>query len=326
MSLKLSPAALGKAALRNMVYILCVVLLVIPGMIFPGYASSASITVLLKNISLWGIMAIGVAFVMLLGCNDLSIGLNVSMLTVFTALLGQRMNLPFLIPSVCILGVAAGLFNGFVVGQLNINPFIATLGTQLVFKGIGMVLSNGYPIMNTNPGIKVLFEMPLFHAGVFTFTLPMAVMAGCLLIASCVLKYTRFGQNVYVVGGNREAAALAGISPKRIILACYAISGLSAGITAILVTSFNTSGNAAIGERYSLMTVAACVMGGLSMSGGYGSAVRAVMGVAAMQLIQKVLYRLDPGIASLQIGIIGMLLIIFMIVDLVASKLSGGKQ
>jgi ribose/xylose/arabinose/galactoside ABC-type transport system permease subunit len=212
------------------------------------------------------------------------------------------------------------------VGHLGINPFIATLGTQLVFKGIGMVLSNGYPIMNTNPGIKALFETTLFHAGVFTFTLPMAVMAGCLIAASLTLKYTRFGQNVYVVGGNREAAALAGINPKRIIMTCYAISGLSAGITAILVTSFNTSGNAAIGERYSLMTVAACVMGGLSMSGGYGSAVRAVMGVAAMQLIQKVLYRFDPGIASLQIGIIGVLLIVFMIVDLVASKLSGGKQ
>lgn len=326
MNVKLSPAVMGKAALKNMVYILCVVLLIVPGIIFPGYASSASITVLLKNISLWGIMAIGVSFVMLLGCNDLSIGLNVSMLTVFTVLLGQNMNLPFLVPLVCILGVAAGLFNGFVVGHLNINPFIATLGTQLVFKGIGMVLSKGYPIMNTNLGIKTLFEMPLFHAGIFIFTLPMAVMVVCLIVASFVLKYTRFGQNVYVVGGNREAAALAGINPKRIIMVCYGISGLSAGITAILVTSFNTSGNAAIGDRYSLMTVAACVMGGLSMSGGYGSAVRAVMGVAAMQLIQKVLYRLDPGIASLQIGIIGVLLIVFMIVDLVASKLGGGKQ
>jgi ribose transport system permease protein len=282
--------------------------------------------VLLKNVSLWGIMAIGVSFVMLLGCNDLSIGLNVSMLTVFTALLGQRLNLPFLIPAVCLCGVMAGLLNGFVVGHLNINPFIATLGTQLVFKGIGMIFSSGRPIINTNPGIKTLFETELFHAGFFTFTLPMAIMAGCLLIASYVLKYTRFGQNVYVVGGNREAATLSGINPKRIIVICYAISGFCAGITAVLVTSFNSSGNAAIGDRYSLMTVAACVMGGLSMSGGYGNAVRAVMGVTAMQLIQKVLYQLDPGIASLQIGIIGVLLIVFMIVDLVASKLSGGKQ
>jgi ribose transport system permease protein len=309
-----------------MVYILCVTLLIVPGILFPGYASSASITVLLKNVSLWGIMAIGVSFVILLGCTDLSIGLNASMLTVFTVLLGKHMNLPFLIPTVCLIGILAGFLNGFVVGHLNINPFIATLGTQLVFKGIGMVMSKGYPIINTNPGIKVLFETRLFHVGIFTVTLPMVIMGACLIVASYVLKYTRFGQNVYVVGGNREAATLSGINTKRIIMACYGISGLCAGITGILVTSFNTSGNAAIGERYSLMTVAACIMGGLSMSGGYGNAVRAVMGVAAMQLIQKVLYQLDPAIASLQIGIIGALLIIFMIVDRAASRLSGVKQ
>jgi ribose/xylose/arabinose/galactoside ABC-type transport system permease subunit len=323
----LTPGVIGKGALKNMVYILCVVLIVVPGIMSPGYyLSSASITVLLKNVALWGIMAIGMAFVMLLGHIDLSIGLNVSMLTVITVILGQRLSLPLVVPAVCICGIAAGMLNGLIVGYLKINSFIATLGTQLIFKGIGMVLSKGYPIVNSNPAIKELFEIKLLDLGIFNFTLPMLITAAVLLIASYILKYTPFGQNVYVVGGNMEAAVLCGINPKKVIVICYAICGLCAGITGILITSFNSSGNAAIGERYSIITIAACVMGGVSMAGGLGSALRALMGVAAIQLIQKVIYQLDPSVASLQTAIIGVLLIIFMIVDLVAIKLSGRKQ
>lgn len=319
---KLTPKYIKEFMLQNNIYILCALLLVVPSFLFPGFGSAESITVLLKNISLWGIMAIGVTFVMLLGCNDLSIGLNASMLTVITVLLGRQFSLGVVIPLVLLCGMLSGLLNGIVVAKLGVNPFIATLGTQMVFKGIGLLLSGGSPIPNVNPQIKALFETEVLNLGFFTLTLPMVVMLACLLAATFVLKYTRFGQNIYVVGGNKEAANLSGINTVRTTIICYVIAGLSAGITAILVTSFQTSGNAAIGERYSMQTVAACVLGGLRMTGGFGNAWRAILGVAAMQLVQKVLYQIDSSLANLQVGIIGAILILFLIIDMFSTNLN----
>ncbi|MGI6160892.1 MAG: ABC transporter permease [Christensenellales bacterium] len=311
--------------LQNAVYILSVLLLIVPGFFSDTYLTSASITVLLKNISLWGMMAIGVSFVMLIGCNDLSVGFNTSMLTVITVLLSQNLPVVVFLPLVLLCGIVSGLLNGFVVADLKLNPFIATLSTQMIFRGIGLVLSNGVPIMNTNEFIKVFFEFEIIDLGIFTLTLPMVILIACLIITSYVLKYTQFGQNLYVVGGNKEAAQFSGISIRKITYQSYAISGLFAAITAILVTSFNTSGNPVIGERYSLQTVAACVLGGLRVTGGYGNTVRAVLGVVSMQLIQKVLYMVDSSIANLQIGIVGVILIIFLIIDMISTEASKKK-
>ncbi len=322
----LTRGGLNDFLLKNNVYILCVALFLIPGFFSKTYLSNESITVLLKNISLWGMMALGVSFVMLIGCNDLSIGFNTSMLTVVTVLLARGLPPVVFVPLILLCGILAGLFNGFFVGKLQMNPFIATLSTQMVFRGIGLVLSDGKPIMNTNKFIGGLYETTVANLGVFTLTVPMVILVVCLLITAYVLKYTRFGQNLYVVGGNREAAELAGINTVRVTYAAYAVSGLFAAITAILVTSYNTSGNPVIGERYSLQTVAACVLGGMSVTGGFGNTFRAVLGVIAMQLIQKVIYMLDSSMANLQVGIVGIILVIFLIVDMFRSQAALKKK
>lgn len=316
---------IAELLLKYSMYIVCIGFLIIPSIVFPGFGSLQSMTVLMKNISMWGIMAIGVAFVMIIGCNDLSIGLNVSMITVFATVLGEKYGLNVIIPVILLIGVLTGLFNGFVVTKMRINPFIATLSTQMVFKGIGLVTSGGKAIFSYNEQLNNLFNIEIFHIGRFTFTLPMLILIVCLVIASYVLKYTKFGQSLYVIGGNREAAALSGINIDRTTMICYIISGVCAAISGILVASFNTCGNAAIGERYSMQTVAACVLGGLHMTGGYGNAWLAVLGVAAMQLMQKTLYQIDSSFANMQMGFIGAILIIFMIVDKLKIKYTETK-
>lgn len=328
MSRFINPVTGRKAAeflLKYSMYIVCIGFLVIPSIIFPGFGSLQSLTVLMKNISMWGIMAIGVAFVMIIGCNDLSVGLNVSMITVFATILGEKYGLGVIIPVILLIGVLTGAFNGFVVTKLRINPFIATLSTQMVFKGLGLVASGGKAIFSYNDALNNLFNIEIFRISDFTFTLPMLILVICLAVASYVLKYTKFGQSLYVIGGNREAAALCGINIDRTTILCYIISGLCAAISGILVASFNTCGNAAIGERYSMQTVAACVLGGLHMTGGYGNAWLAVLGVAAMQLMQKVLYQVDSSFANMQMGFIGAILIIFMIVDKLKVKYTETK-
>lgn len=318
---RISSRKVGHFVLRNMIYILCVVLLVVPTLFSSTYLSSASLTILLKNIAMWGMMAIGVSFVILLGCNDLSVGMNVSMMTVIVVLIGNRIESLFIVvPIIMLVGVLAGIFNGILVGKLGMNPWITTLGTQMVYKGIGLLLSNGTPIFNNNEALLAFYECQVVDLGIFVVTLPMVVMIVCLIVATYVLKYTRFGQNVYVVGGNKEAAQLSGINAQRVTICCYAISGFCASIAALMVCSLNSSGNGAIGERYSLQTVAACVLGGIQMSGGYGNALRAVLGVTAFQLITKVLYLFDASMANLQVGIIGVILIIFMLIDQISTN------
>lgn len=317
----ISGRAIGHYILRNMIYILCVVLLVLPSLFSDTYLNSDSLTILLKNIAMWGTMAIGVCFVILLGCNDLSVGMNVSMMTVIAVLIGNKVNSLFVVvPAIMIAGICAGLLNGFLVGKLGMNPWITTLGTQMVFKGVGLLLSNGSPIFNYNVKLLAFYEMQVVDLGIFTITLPMVVMLVLLLATAYILKYTRFGQCVYVVGGNKEAAQLSGINATRVTIICYAISGFCASIAALMVCSLNSSGNGAIGERYSLQTVAACVLGGIHMNGGYGNTLRAVLGVMAYQLITKVLYLVDASMANLQVGIIGVILLIFMLLDQISSR------
>ena len=119
----------GNFLMRNCVYIICILLLIVPSFFSKTYLSPASLTTLSKNVSVWGIMAIGVSFVMLLGCNDLSIGMIVSMLTVIGVITSNHIGL---VPAVAFIltgGILAGVFNGLIVGKLGMNPFIATLGS-----------------------------------------------------------------------------------------------------------------------------------------------------------------------------------------------------
>ncbi len=301
--------------LEYSIVILCLLLLFVPATFSSTYLNAASLTALSKDIAIWGTMAIGVSFVMLTGNNDLSIGLSVSMLTVFTVLLANRFGAVIAIPAVLVIGILAGALNGLLVGVLGLNPYIATLGTQLLFEGIGLVVSGGSPIYNYNASIAAFYDMVILDLGILKLTLPFLVSMLLLAAASWFLKYTNFGQNIYVVGGNREAAALCGISTRKVTIVCYAISGFCAAVTAIFVTSLNSCGNGAVGLRFSLQTVAACVLGGISMSGGYGSAARAILGVCAMQLIQKTLYQIDASLANLQVGIIGIVLLVFMLIN-----------
>jgi len=310
----------GSFLLSNNIYIVVVLLFFVPMFFYPKFGTPASLTVLFKNVSLWGIMAIGMAFVLLLGLTDMSIGMNASMLTVVTVLIANNHSAALAIPVVLVLGVLMGIINGLIVTKLKINAFITTLGTQVLFKGIGLLLSNGSPITNTNLTIKRLFEIQILDLGVFTLTLPMVVMLVCLALAVLVQKRTRFGYNVYVTGGNIEAANLSGINTTLTTISCYAVVGLAAGITAVLLTSFQSSGNAALGEKYALQTIAACVLGGIRMTGGFGNSFRALLGVMAFQLIIKVLYQFSSALANLQVGIIGIVLIIVLILDKLSSN------
>jgi ribose transport system permease protein len=307
--------SLGVALLQNNVYVLVALLFFIPLATMEQFQSAGAITVLMKNISLWGIMAIGMSFVLLLGVFDMSLGMMVSLVTILVVDTSRTMGLAA--AAVVALGAGAfcGLLNGLIITKLRINPFITTLGTQVLFKGIALIITGGSPVANTNDALAALFEVKILGLPFMTVTLPMLVMFGCLIAAEYVLRSTKFGHDVYVTGGNMEAARYVGIDTDFMFIACYVIVGVCAGITGLLLASFQGSGNAAFGESFTLQSIAACVLGGVRMSGGYGNAVRALFGVAALQLIIKILYYTASGLVNLQVGIIGLILIGVLFVD-----------
>lgn len=311
-----------KALLKNNIYIIAILLFIIPLLLIKDFGSAASLTVLLKNISLWGIMAIGMMFVLLLGYPDLSQGMNVSMLTVVLAILSKNIGLGWAIIITVSLGTLGGILNGLIITKINVNPFITTLGTMMIFKGIGLLISGGSPIANENEGLRRLFEIKILELPFITITLPMIVMLVCLIAAAWMIRYTKLGQNIFVTGGNPEAAKVAGISISAIFIICYMMVGVSCGITAVLLTSFQSSGNAAFGETYALQSIAACVLGGIRMSGGFGNPLRAILGVTALQLIIKILYKVASMFANMQIGIIGLILILVLILDMLSTRAS----
>jgi ribose/xylose/arabinose/galactoside ABC-type transport system permease subunit len=306
---------LGVTLLQNNIYVLVAVLFLVPLATMDTFQSAGNMTVLMKNISLWGIMAIGMTLVLLLGVFDMSLGMMVSLITILVVLSAQRWGLGVAAAVAIAAGLSCGALNGIIITKLQINPFITTLGTQVLFKGIALILTAGSPVANTNASLAGLYEVRIVALPFITITLPMVILFASLLAVEYVLRNTKFGHDVYVAGGNPEAARFVGIDTDFMTIACYMGVGLFAGITGLLLASFQGSGNAAFGETFTLQSIAACVLGGVALSGGYGNTIRAVLGVAALQLIIKILYYTASTLVNLQVGIIGIILIGVLFID-----------
>jgi len=316
----------GVFLLKNNIYVLVALLFFIPLATMDTFQSAGNITVLMKNISLWGIMAIGMSIVLLLGVFDMSLGMMVSLITILVVYSAKQWGLAAAIGVAVAAGLACGGLNGLIITKLKINPFITTLGTQVLFKGIALAITSGSPVANTNEALAGLFEVKILSLPFITLTLPMLVMFASLFAVEYVLRNTKLGHDIYVTGGNIEAARYVGISTDFMYFVGYMGVGLFAGITAVLLASFQGSGNAAFGESFTLQSIAACVLGGISLMGGYGNAIRAIFGVAALQLIIKILYYTASGLVNLQVGIIGVILIVVLFVDKFSTSLMRRAQ
>jgi len=197
-----------------------------------------------------------------------------------------------IIPLALLVGTAAGAVNGLLIVWVRLQPFIATLATLATYRGIVYAISGRQlvPGLSTTPikdkwitglenyfdlgglsGLSKLIQMPWFPLSFF-------VMLGTLLVLQVLLLTTRFGRDVYTVGGNAEAARLAGINTGRVIVVSYAISGFCAGLAALLLVARLTTATEALGFGMELSAIAAAVIGGVSLAGGIGSAFGPALG------------------------------------------------
>jgi len=251
-----------------------------------------------RNFVFVGIMALGMTAVIITAGIDLSVGSLMGLCGITVGLVMQSGLSIWLGFGACI-GVAliVGLVNGALVAYLKLAPFVATLGMLAIARSAAMVISNNKMVYDFGPD-QELFE---WIGGEDTFGVPNPVWG--LLIFTVVFwvafRYTRWGRWVFAVGGNQEAARLTGIPVERVIVSVYVISSLTAALSAFLIVGWFGSVPNALGQTQELNVIAASVIGGASLMGGYGYAIGAPIGAALVEVIRNSL--LLAGVEPLRV-------------------------
>ena len=244
-----------------------IIITVILSVMNSDFLTMNNILNVLRQVSINALIAFGMTFVILTGGIDLSVGSILALSGALTAGLMTGGMDPFLAIVIgLLLGAAMGAVNGIIISKGKVAPFIATLATMTIFRGLTLVYTEGRPI--TGFGSE---SFSLLGAGYFFFIpIPVIWMIIVFAILYFILKKTAFGRRVYAIGGNEEASILSGIKVDKIKIMIYTISGLLAALAGIILTSRLNSAQANAGVGYELDAIAAVVLGGTSLSGGRG--------------------------------------------------------
>lgn len=236
------------------------------------------------QVSIVSIMAIGSTIVILTGGIDLSPGSMVALLTMLMALFitENRLPLALVIVLAVLIGSALGAVNGALVAYGRIPSFIATLATLSIFKGWSFLYNQGGPIFSVSPQLE-----PIFYGTIFGIPLPFLYVLVCFTVAYVFLKYTMAGRAIYAVGGNDSAARFSGINVRRIRMLAFTIAGTTAGIASVLMAARLNSGSPNYGSGMELQAIGAAVIGGASLSGGYGNVIATLIGALTIVVVQN---------------------------------------
>ena len=234
---------------------------------------------------MYGLMAVGIGYVILIGRIDLSIASTAAFTGIFMATMFANQQLILGIVGGLLLGCLIGALNGLIITKAKIIPFIATLGTQVIFRGMTLIITNGYPVY----GIPKAYSVIGLGTIANIFPVCGAIWIVCLIGMQIILKKTKFGQYVYAVGGNEKAAWLSGINTNRIIIISYIISGFFAALSGLVLVLRVQLANATAAEGYELTAIASCVIGGIAMEGGKGNIVGTFFGTLIMGMIINII-------------------------------------
>lgn len=251
----------------------------------PSFITPVNLMNIAKQISINGILAVGMTYVIISGGIDLSVGAIVAISGVCAAFFAtQNSTYPLILPILAGIAVGGviGIINGVGIAYGEFPPFIMTLASMITVRGFGLVITDGRPIFNLVDKFNNL-------ASGFTFGIPNLIYFLVLVFALgiFVLNKTVFGKRIFAVGGNEEAAMFSGINTRRIKLYVYLISGVLSGFCGVLLASRITSGNATVGEGYEMNAISAAVIGGVSMSGGTGNLIGTLIGALIIGVINN---------------------------------------
>lgn len=266
------------------IFIVFSIICLIISIISPQFLTVSNLTIIVTQVSINALLAFGVTFVIITGGIDLSLGSIVAVTGVSAAMLAHPDTYPILLP--IFTGLSAGLlmgaFNGFIITKSKIAPFIVTLGTMTIGRGLALIISNGRPVSN-------LSDSFIFMGSGKILGIPFLIIILIFMFSLCsiILNKTILGRYIYALGGNEQAARASGINVNQVKMAVYSISGLLAGLAGILLTSRITTGQPNAGAGFELDAIAAVVIGGTSTSGGKGSIAGTLIGVLLIGVINN---------------------------------------
>jgi ribose transport system permease protein len=278
-----------------------------------SFATQRNLFNVTRNFAFVGLIAIGMTTVIASGGIDLSVGSTVVLSAMVISVLMSAGN-PFWISALAALAAAAavGAINGVLIAYVGMPAFVVTLGMLSAARSLAMVLSNNKMIWEFGPDHDLL----LWIGGGSTFGLPHPIYALALLavVMSVVFRWTRWGQYVFAIGGNEQAATLTGIPVQRIKVSIYVFSALTAGVAGILMAGWLGSVTTNLGQAMELTVIAAAVIGGANLAGGQGTALGAVIGAFLIEVIRNSLILL--GISTFWQGMfIGCFIVIAVAFD-----------
>lgn len=281
------------------------------------FLTPTNLSVILNQVSVNAILAFGVTFVIIAGGIDLSLGSLVAICGVVIALLSQNnvYSLWIAVIGTLAAGLALGALNGIIVVLTKVPPFIVTLGTMTIGRGVALILSKGRPISDLNESLNFLGNGDLLG-------IPIPIIFLVLSYVSChiLLTKTIFGRYVKAIGGNEMASFVAGVRVNRIKLYVYMISGLFAALAGILLTARINTGQPNAGLGFELDAIAAVIIGGTSTRGGKGTITGTLLGVLFIGVINNGLDLINVS-AYWQQVIMGGIIILAVVLDGLYQKL-----
>ncbi len=307
---------LKKALSSNLIVLVIVIVLMclVLSLSTDYFATTVNATAVLNQVISNGILAVGMTFVLLTGGIDLSVGSLVSFCGVLLASLmnvGGMTLFPAILCTV-VAGAVLGSINGILISVGKVPAFIATLGMMNIAAGAALTLSDGRSVTVFSAELLSFMQIKIVEV------IPMGfiIMLACFIIGWFVLKYTKIGRYIYIMGGNSQAALLSGINVKKAKIVPFMVSGLCSAIAAIYVVGKLNSANPIAGTGSESDAIAATVIGGVTMSGGEGNIVGTFLGSMIMGIIKNGLVQLGVNIYLQQI-VIGALIITVVLFDMV---------
>ena len=263
-------------------------------------------------------VSFGQTFAILTAGLDLSVGAIVALVSIVGALVMRDHGVAAGLGAALATGAAVGLVNGLVITRFKVFPFIATLAMMSIVSGLALSLSGGVAVT----GVPEAFSSLAYAR---TFGVPVVIAVGVLAVCIVVLRFTKLGRRIYAAGGNEEAARLSGISVGSVKIAAYVFSGLCASVGSLILTARVASGQPSLGATLPLESVAAVVLGGVSLFGGRGSVVGVAFGVLFISILSNGLNLLNVP-SYTQMMVIGGALILAVSLDQIFIGAKAGNR
>lgn len=299
-----------KFALKQRTLLVLVILFIVVSIFIPSFFTVNNLLNVLRQVSITGIVAVGMTFVIITGGIDISVGSTVALGGIITGLLlkaGWG-----IAPSIILAlfaGASVGLFNGVIIAYGKVIPFVSTLGAMYLIRGLTLIVARGQAIWGLPP------TFVLIGTGYFLgIPIPVIITAIIYLFGHILLKYFAFGRYTFAIGGDEEAARLCGVAVKRVKMLNYAFCGLLSSTAGVILAGRLGSSQPSVGMGYELIAIAATVIGGTSLVGGRGTIIGTLLGALILGIVRNALNLL--GISDFyQTVITGCIVIIAVLMD-----------